>query len=179
MGVATGDLERAKAPLDFLGLNHYNRFIVTAQASAQGAGVLPGTFGGGQEGAKTDMGWEVWPQGLHDVVMWITREYGRPAIEITENGCAYNDGPDASGEIHDARRVAFYEGYLRELARAIAGGADVRGYHAWSLLDNFEWVEGYGQRFGLAYVDFKSPQRARTLKESGRWYGRVAASNVV
>jgi beta-glucosidase len=94
-------------------------------------------------------------------------------IEITENGCAYDDAPDAAGHVNDQRRIDFYRGYLSALARAIEEGADVRGYHAWSLLDNFEWAEGYSKRFGLVYVDF--PTGKRTLKASGQWYARVAA----
>ena len=117
----------------------------------------------------------MWPDALYDVLMRITRDYDRPAIEITENGCAYNDAPDASGAIRDTRRIDFYRGYLEALARAIDDGADVRGYHAWSLLDNFEWAEGYEQRFGLVWVDFATGDR--TPKESARWYGRVAAEN--
>ena len=132
---------------------------------------------GGQQGPKTDIGWEVWPQALYDIVMRITRDFNRPQIEITENGCAYNDGPDTSGVIRDSRRIEYHRQYLQALARAIADGADVRGYHAWSLLDNFEWAEGFSQRFGLAYVDFKTQQR--TIKESGRWYAKVAAENRV
>jgi len=111
------------------------------------------------------------------MVMRITRDYSRPVIEITESGCAYNDGPDASGVIRDSRRIEYHREYLAALARSIAEGADVRGYHAWSLLDNFEWAEGFGQRFGLTYVDFKTQQR--TMKDSGRWYGKVAAENRV
>jgi beta-glucosidase len=114
---------------------------------------------------------------LYDVVTRISRDFNRPQIEITESGCAFNDGPDASGVIHDTRRIEYHRQYLQALARAIAEGADVRGYHAWTLLDNFEWAEGFSQRFGLAYVDFKTQQR--TLKESGKWYARVAAQNHV
>jgi beta-glucosidase len=132
---------------------------------------------GGQQGPKTDFGWEVWPKALYDMVMRITRDYDRPVIEITESGCSYNDGPDASGAIHDSRRIEYHREYLAALGRSIADGADVRGYHAWSLLDNFEWADGFSQRFGLAYVDFKTQQR--TIKDSGRWYGKVAAKNRV
>ena len=107
--------------------------------------------------------------------MRITRDYNRPVIEITESGCSYNDGPDASGAIHDSRRIEYHREYLAALGRSISDGADVRGYHAWSLLDNFEWAEGFSQRFGLIYVDFKTQKR--TIKDSGRWYGRVAAEN--
>jgi beta-glucosidase len=119
----------------------------------------------------------VWPQALFDIVMRVTRDYNRPVIEITESGCAYNDGPDASGVIRDPRRITYHSAYLAALAAAIKEGADVRGYHAWSLLDNFEWAEGYAPRFGLAYVDFKTQKR--TIKDSGRWYGKVAGANRV
>jgi beta-glucosidase len=139
--------------------------------------LFPVKMEGGQQGPKTDLGWEVWPSMLYDVVTRISRDFNRPQIEITESGCAFNDGPDASGVIHDTRRIEYHRQYLQALARAIAEGADVRGYHAWTLLDNFEWAEGFSQRFGLAYVDFKTQQR--TLKESGKWYARVAAQNHV
>jgi beta-glucosidase len=109
--------------------------------------------------------------------MRITQDYNRPVIEITENGCACGDPLDKSGGDSDARRIAFYRGYLHELAMAIKAGADVRGYHAWSLLDNFEWAEGFSKRFGIVYVDFKTQKR--TVKESGRWYARVAEANAL
>jgi len=107
--------------------------------------------------------------------MRITRDYNRPVIEITESGCAYSDIPDGSGSIHDPHRVEYHQHYLAALARAMAEGADVRGYHAWTLMDNFEWAEGFSQRFGLAYTDFCTQKR--TLKDSGRWYAKVAAEN--
>jgi beta-glucosidase len=111
------------------------------------------------------------------MVMRITHDYNRPVIEITESGCSYNDAPDASGVIRDSRRIEYHREYLAALGRSMADGADVRGYHAWSLLDNFEWAEGFSQRFGLAYVNFKTQQR--TIKDSGRWYAKVAAENRV
>jgi beta-glucosidase len=176
MAVREGDLERVRAPLDFIGINLYTRALVRQQ-DGDPFGLRAVAVGpvGGNEGPRTDFGWEVWPRALYDVVVRITRDYGRPAIEITENGCSYADGPGPDGVVRDGRRIDFYRGYLEALARAIADGADVRGYHAWTLLDNFEWSEGFQQRFGLAWVDFATC--ARTLKESGRWYGRVAAEN--
>ena len=107
--------------------------------------------------------------------MRITRDFNRPVLEITESGCSYNDGPDANGAIRDTRRIAYHRQYLAALYRAMSDGAEVRGYHAWSLMDNFEWADGYSQRFGLVYVDFKTQKR--TVKESGKWFGRVAADN--
>jgi beta-glucosidase len=176
MGVRDGDLERLRAPLDFIGINLYSRVLVKHQpGNPHGAGALPVGPVGGSDGPKTDFGFEVWPKALYDMIMRITEDYDRPVIEITENGCSYGDGPDQRGVVNDARRIDFYRGSLEAVARAIGDGADVRGYHAWTLMDNFEWSEGFAQRFGLTWVSF--PEADRTLKESGRWYGRVAAEN--
>ena len=180
MRIKAGDMEKIRAPLDFIGINLYYRTIASSPGVMERVAhaqdwLFPVKMEGGQQGPKTDIGWEVWPKALYDMVMRITRDYNRPAIEITESGCAYNDDPDASGVIRDSRRIEYHRQYLAAVARSIGEGADVRGYHAWSLLDNFEWAEGYSQRFGLAYVDFKTQQR--TMKDSGRWYGDVAEQN--
>ncbi|MGA9510212.1 MAG: GH1 family beta-glucosidase [Candidatus Sulfotelmatobacter sp.] len=182
MGIKSGDLEKMKAPLDFIGINLYYRMIASAPTAIERLGhaqqwIFPVKMAGGGQAPKTDIGWEVWPQAVYDMVTRITRDYNRPVIEITESGCSYNDGPDANGVIHDSRRVEYHRQYLQALAQAIADGADVRGYHAWSLMDNFEWAEGFSKRFGLAYVDFRTQKR--TIKESGRWYGKVAEENRV
>jgi beta-glucosidase len=132
---------------------------------------------GGSDGPKTDFGWEVWPKALYDVLIRITRDYDRPVLEVTENGCSYRDGPDASGVIHDPRRIAFYRGFLQAVADAIEQGADVRGYHAWTLLDNSEWSEGFEQRFGLR-VDSR-PRTARSrnpVAGTGAWPPRTAST---
>jgi beta-glucosidase len=128
----------------------------------------------GTEGPLTDFAWEVWPDGFYEMIMQVTREYGNPAIEITENGCSYLDSPGADGRIPDQRRIDFTRGYLSAVGRAMKDGADVRAYHHWSLLDNFEWAEGFAQRFGLVYVDFRDQRRI--IKDSGHWYGRLAAT---
>jgi beta-glucosidase len=182
MGIHSDDLDKMRAPLDFVGINLYYRTVVSAPGALERLAhtqqwLFPAKMAEGEQGPRTDIGWEVWPQAMYDTVMRITRDFNRPVIEITESGCGYNDGPDASGAIHDARRIEYHRRYLQALGRAIADGADVRGYHAWSLMDNFEWAEGFSQRFGLAYVDFKTQQR--TIKESGRWYAKVAAENRV
>jgi beta-glucosidase len=180
MGVRDGDFERMRAPLDFVGINLYTRTIVAATPGDGGPlslGALPVGGLGGDGGPKTDFGWEVWPDALHDILVRISEDYDRPPIEITENGCSYGDGPGPDGVVRDTRRIAFYEGYIEAVHRAIEAGADVRGYHAWSLLDNFEWGEGYEQRFGIVWVDFATGKRI--LKESGRWYGNVARSNAL
>jgi len=175
MGVQPDDYEAMRAPFDFIGVNLYMRACVRhvpddpfgLQARAVGVG--------GNEGPRTDFGWEIWPRALSDMVLRLTRDYDRPVLEITENGCSYGDAPDRNGVTQDDRRIDFYRGYLEALSRAIDDGARVSGYHAWSLLDNFEWAQGYGERFGLAWMDFESGRR--TLKESGRFYGEVADRN--
>lgn len=182
MDIRTGDMEKTRAPLDFIGINLYYRTIASAAGALHRAThaqewLFPVKMEGGGQAVKTDFGWEVWPKALYDMVIRITRDYHRPVLEITESGCSYNDGPDANGVIHDTRRIDYHRQYLSALSKAMADGADVRGYHAWSLMDNFEWADGYSQRFGLAYVDFKTQNR--TIKDSGRWYGKVAATNKV
>lgn len=180
MSIKEGDLERMKAPLDFIGVNLYYRTIASAPTNMERLTnpqewLFPVKMAGGTQGPKTDIGWEIWPQALYDVVTRLTRDFSRPVIEITESGCSFNTGPDASGAIHDERRIRYHRQYLQALAHAITDGADVRGYHAWSLMDNFEWAEGFSQRFGLAYTDFKTQRQ--TIKDSGRWYAKVAAEN--
>ncbi len=180
MDIKSGDMEKTRVPLDFIGINLYYRTICSATGVLHRAAhaqewLFPVKMEGGEQGPKTDFDWEVWPKALYDLVMRFTRDYGKPVIEITESGCSYNDAPDASGVIQDGRRIEYHRQYLAALSQAISQGADVRGYHAWSLMDNFEWADGYTQRFGLAYVDFKTQNR--TIKASGRWYGKVAAEN--
>jgi beta-glucosidase len=182
MGIKSGDMERIRAPLDFIGMNVYYRTVASAPSSRERAfdpklWLFPVKMDGGREGMRTDLDWEVWPQTLYNIVTRISRDYDRPAIEITESGCSYYDGPGVDGSVRDVRRIEYHHAYLRELARAIDDGADVRGYHAWSLLDNFEWGEGYKQRFGLVHVDFTTQKR--TIKMSGTWYAKVARENAL
>jgi beta-glucosidase len=175
MGVRDGDLEEVRAPLDFVGINLYTRTRVEAADDEWGIGARPAGLTGAGDGPRTDFGWEVWPDALYAMVKRITEDYDRPVIEITENGCSYADGPDARGEVDDSRRIEFYRAYLEALSRAITEGADVRGYHAWTLIDNFEWSEGFAQRFGLVHVDFETQKR--TPKASARWFAEVASKN--
>jgi len=182
MGIKSGDMEQTRAAFDFIGINLYYRTIAAsastwARVTDPKMWLFPATRSFGTQGPRTDMDWEVWPDSLYEVVMRITKEYSRPAIEITENGCAYADGPGAHGEVTDLRRIEFYRGYLAALHRAIAEGADVRGFHAWTLTDNFEWEQGYSARFGLVWVDFKTQRRI--VKASGHWYGEVARANAL
>jgi len=170
MGFQPGDEQRMKAPLDWIGINYYFRQKVrhnAAELPHRYSSVIP------KEGPLTHFGWEVWPRGLHDIVMRIARDYKLP-IEITENGCSYADAPGGDGRVRDTRRIDYFRSHLTELLRAIQAGAPVRGYHAWSLLDNFEWGEGYSQRFGMVWTDFRDQRRI--VKDSGLWYGQVAAT---
>jgi len=173
MGFKPGDGKIMRAPFDWIGVNYYFRQRVSASARGFGSKYWRYSSEIPHEGPTTYIGWEVYPQGIYDMVMRIARDYKRP-IEITESGCSYADGPEPDGHVPDARRIAYHKAHLAQLARAIKDGADVRGYHAWSLLDNFEWAEGYSQRFGLVWVDFRDGRRV--IKDSGHWYGRVAAT---
>ena len=175
MGVRGGDFERMRAPLDVLGINLYFRSPVRADAGERFGLGARATGAGGAQGPKTEFGWEVWPDALHAMLLRVARDYPGVPIEITENGCSYADAPGADGKIRDQRRIDFYRGYIGAVGRAIQQGCDVRGYHAWTLLDNFEWAEGFAQRFGLAWVDFATCER--TIKQSGHWYAKVAAQN--
>jgi beta-glucosidase len=181
LGYRDGDERIMRAPFDFVGLNYYSPWIVQASTASDSA---PDLEVRGQWATapvrcpKTDIGWDIYPQGFYDILVRMTRETGALPIEITENGAAYNTGPDARGQIQDRARIAFLHSHLLALAQAMRAGVPVRAYHCWSLLDNFEWAEGYSQRFGLVYVDFAHEQR-RLIKESGHWYANVAATNRV
>ncbi len=179
LGARPGDEQTMRADLDFVGINYYSLTRVAASAQKLGIPGLDVTVDwavGPDE--KTDFGWDINPQGFYDILRRMHQVTGQRPIEITENGAAYNNKPDAAGEIHDGKRSAYLRVHLQALSRAIAAGVPVRGYHCWSLMDNFEWAQGYTQRFGLTYVDFDNHQR-RTIKESGYWYAKVAAENRV
>jgi beta-glucosidase len=128
---------------------------------------------------RTEFGWEIYPQGLYDLLAWLKETYAPKSLFIAENGASYSDGPDATGAVHDTRRVIYLHDHLVQLARAIEAGIPVEGYFHWSLLDNFEWSEGYSQRFGLVHVDFDSPDKKRTIKDSALYYKQVIAANSV
>ena len=195
MGFRSGDDKIMQVPLDWIGFHYYTRRIVSDSSTADHPG-SGGNFGteiehtaNGRDpytrfsavmptdGPLTDAGLEIFPRGIYDLVTRISRDYNNPFIEITESGCSYLDGPyeKVGGRIPDIRRISFFRDELAELARAIRDGARVRSFHAWSLLDNFEWADGYSQRYGLTYVDFRDQKR--TVKDSGLWYARVAAAN--
>jgi beta-glucosidase len=160
-----GDLETIAAPLDFLGLNYYFRTRVVADASVATLGFRPVEIPGA---TTTALGWEVHPQGLEELLIRLWKEYDAPAVYVTENGSAWDDEPDHDGYVKDDERSAYLVQHIEAVARAVAQGVPVKGYFAWSLVDNFEWAYGYRPRFGLAYVDY--PTQRRTLKHSGQTY---------
>ncbi len=186
--VHDGDLVTIAQPIDFLGVNHYHDDNVSGHPlPATASGDLRPTdkptsspFVGSEHVTfptrglpRTAMGWEVNPDGLRTLLSRLGREYPRlPPLYVTENGSAYDDVVSSDGAVHDTERVAYLEAHLDAVAGAIADGADVRGYFAWSLLDNFEWAWGYAKRFGIVRVDYETQER--TVKDSGLAFARIA-----
>jgi beta-glucosidase len=174
--VRDGDLAAIAAPIDVLGVNYYHGDAVSARPDADPGG--PSPFPGLDELSmplrglpRTAMGWEVQPEGLTRLLLRLHDEHPGLPLVVTENGAAYDDEVGADGEVDDPERVAYLDAHLRAVHAARAAGADVRGYFAWSFLDNFEWAEGYAKRFGLVHVDYATQQR--TPKASARWYSEV------
>ena len=165
--VRDGDLAAIAEPIDLLGVNYYTPLVATTPALVgTGAATLQPP-----QPPVTAMGWAVHPDGLVEVLERVHREYGPLPLYVTENGAAYDDVVGEDGEIHDADRVAFLTGHVDACARAVAAGVPLRGYFAWSLLDNFEWAFCFSKRFGLVRVDYDTQQR--TVKDSGRAYAAL------
>lgn len=163
--VRPGDLALIAQQLDFLGVNYYSRHVVKDGAFVS---TVPGS-------EYTEMGWEVQAPALRRLLLRLKRDYPIPPLYITENGAAFADEIGADGRVHDPRRLHYLREHLSQSRLAIEDGVDLRGYFAWSLLDNFEWSFGYTKRFGLVYVD-RATQR-RLVKDSGEWYAHVIERN--
>jgi beta-glucosidase len=161
--VHAGDMEAIHQPIDFLGVNYYFRAWCSAEDPPRPP---PAKLG------VTDMGWEIYPQGLTELLLKLGAEYALPPIYITENGMANVEAPEA-GQVADPARIDFVSRHLEALQAAIARGVDVRGYFLWSLLDNFEWNSGYTKRFGIVYVDYETQQRIP--KQSALWFQDLIA----
>lgn len=172
--IHAGDLEEIAVPTDFLGINYYTRGVVRSKDIPEAENAVRTVF---LNPDPTEMGWEVYPQGLYEILGRVHFDYGFPQLYVTENGAAYLDTVDQVGQVDDPFRIAYFKGHLKSVSRAIAAGVPVKGYFAWSLMDNFEWSFGYSKRFGLVYVDFET--QARVLKNSAHWYSRVIQSNEV
>lgn len=167
------DFTLIRQPLDFLGINYYTRSVTRHDDTARpvrASGVR-------QPGARyTETGWEVHPESLTRVLLWVTERYGRLPLYITENGAAFPDPPTVEADTHDdPLRVDYYRTHLRAAWDAIQQGVNLRGYCAWSLLDNFEWSLGYEKRFGIVHVDYATQRR--TPKASARFYADVIRTN--
>ena len=167
------DMKLIGQPIDWVGLNYYTRSVVrhdTRHPRFRMARVP-------QEGSPhTDMGWEVYPQAFTRITTWVKSRYGDIPQYITENGSAWPDPPAAvNGRIEDPRRIEYLVSHLKAVLDAIRQGVNMRGYFAWSLLDNFEWAHGYAKRFGIVHVNYQTQER--TIKDSGRFYSRVIATN--
>jgi beta-glucosidase len=168
--VHDGDLEKMKR-VDILGVNYYSRAVMKHDPKFPVVNVAQ-VFPQGNEYSGM---WEIYPEGMYESIKMVA-DYGVPCkIMITENGIPVPDGLDYDGRVRDERRIRYLQSHLAQVHRAIEDGMAVKGFFHWSLLDNFEWALGYSQRFGLAYVDFKS--QARFVKDSGRWFARVIEQN--
>ena len=177
-----GDLELIAQPLDWIGVNYYapTRVAPLADPAAPSNCPLPGLRGMDVLpacGPLTSMGWEQHPDSLTELLVWLGRQCGTVPLVVTENGAAFVDIVDADGRVRDPERTRYLAEHLQAVHAALERGADVRGYLAWSLLDNFEWAQGYTQRFGLVHVDYETQRR--TVKDSGRFYAKVAARNAL
>lgn len=165
--IEPGDEERLRFDFDFIGIQNYFRTVArfSLWPPVMWANFVDAKKLVDDRSELTEMGWEVSPEGIYKVLMQFAR-YGKPMI-VTENGAAFADELK-DGRVHDERRVQFYKDYLAQVLRAKREGADIRGYFAWTLMDNFEWAEGYHPRFGLVHNDFDTQQR--TIKDSGLWF---------
>jgi beta-glucosidase len=175
--VEDGDEAIIAQPIDLLGINYYNPCLVAARPGTPENPMYPGSEGVDfrpAPGKTTAMGWPIEPWGLTELLMRLHRDYPGIPLIITENGAAFDD-VHIAGNVADQDRISFLEGHLKACHEAISRGVDLRGYLVWSLLDNFEWAEGYRKRFGIVHVDFDT--QARTLKDSARWYAKVIEHN--
>lgn len=170
-GMQDGDLDEIHVPLDYLGINYYNRAVVKngeTTGPIKVGFVLP-------EGEYTEMEWEVHPESFYKVLKRVHDDYAPPAMYITENGAAYDDHVSPDGAVHDPKRQAFLAGHFASAHRAISEGVPLKGYFVWSLMDNFEWALGYSKRFGITYVNYETQERI--VKDSGQWYSQVIGNN--
>ncbi|ASU86356.1 beta-glucosidase [Nocardiopsis gilva YIM 90087] len=188
--VRDGDLTTIAAPLDFLGINYYSPASVTGAAGKvdpellEPAGDGPSRLVGCEDvgvlrGAepRTDQDWEIDATGLTELLLRLAVDYPGTPLYVTENGASYRDEVADDGAVHDPRRASYLDQHVRATHAALTAGAPVKGYFVWSLLDNFEWAYGYSERFGIIHVDYDTQRR--TVKDSGRWYGRLAATGAV
>jgi beta-glucosidase len=171
--VQPDDMESIAVHTDFLGINYYSRSVTRDETAPDN---LPRTIDPSAN-EHTDIGWEVYPDGLYDLLLRLHTDYHISKIYVTENGASYGDGPDEFGRVPDQRRLNYIRQHLLACHRAIENGVPLAGYFAWSLMDNFEWAKGFSQRFGLVWVDYETQQRIP--KDSALWYRDVIARHGV
>ncbi len=171
--VHPGDLELIAVPTDFLGVNYYSRAVVRSERVPEEQNA-PRTV---HPGERTDIGWEVYPDGLRQLLLRVHRDYAPASLHITENGAAYDTGPDEHGQIHDIERQQFLHSHLEAALAAVHAGVPLHGYFVWSLLDNYEWQEGYRKRFGIVWVDYATQERVP--KESAHQFRAIVAANAL
>jgi len=170
--VQPGDMDVISVPIDFLGINYYTRNIIRSMDVDEEENLPPTVQ---QEGVITEMDWEVYPQGLYNMLGRLHFEYNIPIIYITENGAAFNDTVGSDGSVNDPQRLDYIKSHLQMVQKAIEIGVPVKGYFVWSLLDNFEWAFGYSKRFGIVHIDYET--RKRIIKASGYWYSKAIQAN--
>ena len=168
--IQQGDLDSISAPLDFLGVNSYSRILVRGARTQPLADHIEGVSPV-PNACYTDMGWEIYPNGLRDLFVNVERNYPVGKLYVTEHGAAFPDVWDGGDTVSDPRRVDYLRAYITACAEAIEQGVPLCGYFVWSLMDNFEWSEGFAKRFGVVYIDY--PTQRRMIKESGHWYAAL------
>ena len=184
--IDVADMDTISGEIDFLGVNYYTKHRVTqnrggpegAESALMRREAYPSAICAAEVcdlAGSTPMGWAIRPEGLTEILVRIRHEYGDIPMYVTENGAAFHDYAGPDGKVHDPERIAYLDAHIRAAHDAIAAGVDLRGYFVWTLLDNFEWADGYSRRFGLIYVHF--PDQSRVLKDSARWYSQVAKEN--
>lgn len=169
-----GDLDEIRQPIDFLGVNYYFTQSVSFHPHA---GHLKAAISQVEDPGwgRTEMGWGVHPDGLKSLLLGLREVCGGLPLYITESRCVFMDIPDANGFVDDPGRIRFLAAHFKAAHEALQAGVDLRGYYVWSLLDNFEWANGYGPRFGIVRVDYST--LARIPKRSAHWYGEIIARN--
>ncbi len=167
VNILPGDMETIHQPIDFIGINYYSGNVV--RYNPQGDHFHSENVDMGYR--KTDIGWYIYSEGLYKVLTWVTETYGNIPIYITENGACDNTEVGLDGKVNDQLRIDYLRSHITEVNRALASGVNMKGYIAWSLMDNFEWAYGYSMRFGLIHVDYRTLKR--TPKESFYWYQKL------
>ena len=170
--IEPGDMKAIAAPLDFIGVNNYTSAVIRDESAVDN---LPQTKFRVPKEQRTDFDWDIRPDGFYRLLNRLHFDYQIPKLYVTENGAAFNDGPDADGRIADDRRINFLQQYFEAAHLAIRNGVPLAGFFVWSLMDNFEWASGYTQRFGIVHVDYET--QVRRPKDSALWYKDVISNN--